>query len=232
MARRSQNGWPVVTRAACDQGPFAGVTFPNGILAGDVATIARWQLERYEATVEQLVPGLCWGFFDKKIEGSTTISNHASGTAWDINAERHPMGVATANTFHPRTIAACRAIVKASDGVLRWGGDYTGRPDAMHWEIVGTPAQAATLAHKLRETTMPDMTQAEFNTMLAAGLKAAAKVDPLATLLARSNATTNNDVPKLLEAVDQLAGGLVDVLAALSRLEAREAGTPDATPGG
>lgn len=155
MTRHSQNGWPVVAKAACDQGPFSGVKFPNGILAGDVAVIARWQLQRYIATVEPIVAGSCWGWFDKKIEGSTTISNHASATAWDINAEQHPMGAATARTMDAEEIAACRRIVTDSKGVLRWGGDYTGRPDAMHWEIVGTPAQAHAFANQIRAAARP-----------------------------------------------------------------------------
>lgn len=150
MSKTSQNGWPIVGKAACDQGPFHGVTFPNGILAGDVAAIARWQLDRYALTVEPLVKGWCWGWFVKVIEGTATASNHGSATAWDINAEAHPMGTAASHTMSAAKIAACRAIVKAAGGVLRWGGDYTGRPDPMHWEIIGTRAEAAAFARKIK----------------------------------------------------------------------------------
>lgn len=146
---RSQNGWSVVGRDDCDQGPFEGVRFPNGIRKGDVATIARWQLRRYRATVEPLVNGTCWGWYVKEIEGSSTISNHSSGTAWDINAPQNPMGVATSRSMSQRQIDACHAIERASGGVLRWGGDFS-RPDPMHWEIVGSPTQAAAFARKIR----------------------------------------------------------------------------------
>lgn len=142
MSRTSQNGWPVVTKSQCDQGPFLGVKFPNGILHGPVAAIALWQLRRYAATVEPVHVGQCWGYDDKTIEGSHEISNHASGTAWDINAERHPMGTSPSHTLSAAQIAACHAIERASGGVLRWGGSYSGRPDAMHWEI--NLGQAAT----------------------------------------------------------------------------------------
>lgn len=135
MTRVSQNGWSVVTAAQCDQGPFLGVKFPNGILHGAVAGIAVWQMRRYAATVEPIKAGGCWGFDDKHIEGSSTISNHASGTAWDINAPKHPMGTDPAHSFTAAQIKACRAIIAASSGVLRWGGDYQGRKDGMHWEI-------------------------------------------------------------------------------------------------
>src|SRR5262245_47561449 len=110
---KSQNGWPVVDKSACDQGPFLGVRFPNGILAGDVATIARWQLARYALTVEPLNPGTCWGWFVKKIIGSDDYSNHSSATAWDINADEHALGSSPSASFSARQIAACRAIVAA-----------------------------------------------------------------------------------------------------------------------
>jgi hypothetical protein len=146
----SQNGWPIVDKSDCDQGPFAGVTFPNGILKGDVATIARWQLKRYEALVEPCVAGTCWGWYVKVIEGTTTKSNHGSATAWDINATQHPMGVPASKTMSQHKIAMCRRIVDESHGVLRWGGDYTVRPDPMHWEIDCIEAEAAAFAREIR----------------------------------------------------------------------------------
>lgn len=145
----SQNGWPVVDKSACDQGPFAGVRFPNGILAGDVAIIARWQLRRYAADVEPIHSGQCWGWYVKHIEGSNSISNHASATAWDINAVMHPMGTPARHTMAARQITACHRIVIDAGGVLRWGGDYHGRPDPMHWEINSSPAAAHRLATKI-----------------------------------------------------------------------------------
>lgn len=155
---RSQNGWTVVDKDDCDQGPFEGVRFPNGIRRGDVATIARWQLGLYVRTVEPLRAGTCWGWYDKTITGSQVRSNHASGTAWDINATQHPMGPPTSTNMSAREIAACRAIVRASEGTLRWGGDFS-RDDPMHWEIDCSPAEAAVFARKIRDGD--DMTQDE-----------------------------------------------------------------------
>ena len=147
---KSQNGWPIVGKSACDQGPFQGVTFPNGILAGDVATIARWQLARYEADVEPLVPGSCWGWLVKEIQGSDVPSNHGSATAWDVNASKYPLGTPASKVMTSAKIEACRGIVADSGRVLRWGGDYVTRPDVMHWEVVGTPAEAAEFANRIR----------------------------------------------------------------------------------
>lgn len=152
---KSQNGWPVVEKSACDQGPFEGVTFPNGILKGDVATICRWQLRRYRALVEPLVNGTCWGWYAKNIEGSSTISNHASATAWDINADQHPMGPPTSSNMTQKEIDGCRQIVRESEGTLRWGGDYSSRPDPMHWEINDDANAVARFADKIREGNVP-----------------------------------------------------------------------------
>lgn len=153
----SQNGWPIVGKSACDQGPFHGVTFPNGILAGDVAYVARWMLEQYAATVEPIVQGTCWGWFVKVIEGTATASNHGSATAWDVNADQHVMGTPASASFTTAQIRACHDIVDYADGVIRWGGDYTGRPDPMHWEINKNAAAVKALANKIRSAEVADV---------------------------------------------------------------------------
>lgn len=153
---RSQNGWPVVTKADCDTADLIpGVRVPNGVLKGDVATVFRWLAQQYNARVERLIYGTCWGWFVKTIEGSTSISNHASATAVDFNADRHPMGTAASNTMSSAQIKACHAIIAEAGGVLRWGGDYTGRPDPMHWEIHTTAAGVKAFADKIRGDDMP-----------------------------------------------------------------------------
>lgn len=153
---KSQNGWPVVAKSACDLEPLIpGIVVPNGVLAGDVAVVFRWLADRYDDVVEHLVPGTCWGWFVKTIEGGDSISNHASATAIDLNADKHPMGQAAAKSFSAGQIMECRAIVKAAGGVLRWGGDYSGRPDSMHWEINASAAAVKALAAKLKEAHVP-----------------------------------------------------------------------------
>lgn len=76
-----------------------------------------------------------WGYAKRPIRGSTTVySNHASGTAVDVNATQHPMGVPAYRTFTPAQIGRIRRRMKATRGVVRWGGDWS-RPDGMHLEI-------------------------------------------------------------------------------------------------
>jgi hypothetical protein len=153
----SQNGWPVVPRSAVDEKPLIrDVKVPNGVLAGDVAYVFRWLAGQYDLRVERLKPGQCWGWFVKKIEGGSSISNHASATATDFNAPDNPMGQGTtARSMTSKQIDECHKIERESDNVLRWGGDYVSRQDPMHWEIVGSRAAVRQFAAKLREDLKP-----------------------------------------------------------------------------
>jgi hypothetical protein len=38
-------------------------------------------------------------------------------------------------------------ILDELDGTVRWGGDYTRRPDSMHAEVIAEPKRAARIAH-------------------------------------------------------------------------------------
>lgn len=150
----SQNGWPASTNktaigivdAVC---PNSDVNFPQGVKSGDVKTVLMYVADQFNKTVEPLVAGHCWGYDYKKIEGSLTVSNHASGTAIDLNAPAHPMG--RAGTFNTAKVAAIRNIIRYCEGVVRWGGDYSGRKDEMHFEINTDSAGVSRLAHKISQ---------------------------------------------------------------------------------
>lgn len=154
---KSQNGWPIVPRTAIDETALLGrIRVPNGVLKGDVAVIFNWLAAQYDKRVEPLVPGTCWGWFVKPIEGSSVASNHGSGTAVDFNAPQNPMGKGTTRrSMTPRQIDTCHAIESESDDVLRWGGDYVSRNDPMHWEIVGSRPAVTKLANKIRNAGKP-----------------------------------------------------------------------------
>lgn len=72
-----------------------------------------------------------WGYCFRLVRGGTTLSNHSSGTAIDLNASKHPLG--KVGTFTKEQSADIRELC-AKYG-LRWGGDYNGRKDEMHFEI-------------------------------------------------------------------------------------------------
>lgn len=76
-----------------------------------------------------------WGYAEREIRGGVELSNHASGTAIDLNATRWPLGSEASVNLNAAQIAQVRRIVGVTGGVVRWGGDYTGRKDPMHFEI-------------------------------------------------------------------------------------------------
>lgn len=154
----SQNGWPVVGRSAVTDRAVHGVEFPNGWLKGDVDTVFTYLIARLNSEVEPIRKGWCWGWFVKEIEGSNTISNHASGTAIDYNAPAHPMG--KRNTYSESRRARIRKILSDLDGVVRWGGDYTGRPDDMHFEIHANRSKVGQVADWIRAQE-DDVSQAD-----------------------------------------------------------------------
>ena len=90
-----------------------------------------------------------WGYAYRKISGSDQWSNHARGTATDLNATRHPLGVATRRTFTTKQVNAIHGRLDFYKGTIRWGGDYQSRPDGMHFEIVGDLAECERLARSL-----------------------------------------------------------------------------------
>lgn len=151
----SQNGWQAGTKddAAVEAVtlPGTGVSFPGGLRRGDVATVLLWLAAQFHARVEPLTLGWCWGYNFRPIRGASKLSNHSSGTAVDFNAPRHPLS--KRGTFTPAQVATIRQLLAELDGVVRWGGDYDGRADEMHFEVVGAPIAVARVAARLRAGT-------------------------------------------------------------------------------
>lgn len=115
-------------------------------LRADVAPLllemARWWFVNIEPPV---IPG-SWGYAYRPVRGARGLSNHASGTAIDINAPKHPLGKVGTVPANKRAAISQKA---ASLG-LRWGGDYTGRIDEMHFEVAVPLAKARELVARLQ----------------------------------------------------------------------------------
>ena len=146
MARYSANGWPVLTKDETAVIRVAGGAFR---IAPACAPVFAAFIARYDAEVEDLSGPVLddWSWADRLVRGSTTsISNHASATAVDLNATRHPRG--SRGTF---TDAQDRAIrrLRADFPVLRYGGTFRTVPDEMHWEIDASPAEVAAFVASL-----------------------------------------------------------------------------------
>lgn len=150
---KSQNGWVAspnkrTLNIVSPLVPGTDVRFPQGVRGGHVETVLMYLASRFHREVEPLRKGWCWGYHYKTIGGSGVLSNHASGTAIDLNAPKHPMG--QRGTFKSRQVKAIRRILDEMGGVVRWGGDYRGRPDEMHFEIIGSATQVARAAIRLK----------------------------------------------------------------------------------
>lgn len=146
----SYNGLPASTdRAAIGVEPFvvAGVSFPGGVKKGDTTVILGYVARRFHAEVEHLVDGWCWGWSYRKNRNAGNLSNHSSGSAIDCNAPNHPNG--KHGTFTAKQVEAIRRILADCGGVVRWGGDYAGTRDEMHFELTGTAAEQAAVARRL-----------------------------------------------------------------------------------
>jgi hypothetical protein len=88
-----------------------------------------------------------WGYAFRDVRGVVgKLSNHASGTAIDLNATKHPLG--KAGTFPLAKVPMIRALAKKYG--LKWGGDFS-RPDEMHFEIALSEAKVAALIGSLNK---------------------------------------------------------------------------------
>jgi hypothetical protein len=73
-------------------------------------------------------------FVPRVIRGSrTTVSNHALGSAFDINAKFNPLGAVPALAGHDGSVRELVSIANANG--FYWGGHFKTRPDGMHFEI-------------------------------------------------------------------------------------------------
>jgi len=82
------------------------------------------------------------------------LSNHAWALAADFRAGTNPMGTSL-RTDMPHDISQMAASCS-----LQWGGDYSGRKDPMHFEFIGTPADAARAVAALHPDTEEDLLSA------------------------------------------------------------------------
>lgn len=150
----SQNGWK-----ANDRSLIASYKVGGGKIAirkGDVATVLVYVAKRFHSEVEELVYPGNWGYAERPIRGSRTTSNHASGTAIDLNAPRHPLG--KRGTFSKSQVRKIRKILNDCGGVVRWGGDYRNRKDEMHFEINAGSARVREVARAIRPGKKPSST--------------------------------------------------------------------------
>jgi hypothetical protein len=141
---RSENGWPVIEsqsdrRLTVIRIPGTGTPGIPLRVQKDCAPVLAYVASRVHQEVTDLKLGNKPGVQDeggynlRKVDGSSGYSNHASGTAIDLNWSRFPM---FKRKMNKKQRAAAQAIAEELSEVIRWGGNYSpSRVDEMHWEI-------------------------------------------------------------------------------------------------
>lgn len=162
MVERSYNGWVASRTAAGLPGGLerltvAGELFAPGVRAGDVATVLGYVARQLHARVEPVVrddwhQADDWGWNYRTNRNANNLSSHASGTAIDYNATRHPND--RRGTFTAAQVREIRVILAEVQNAVRWGGDFTGTKDEMHWEVQVGEATLARVADSLRSRTV------------------------------------------------------------------------------
>jgi len=132
----SPNGWP-----ASEDRKALGIeifTVPGTKIrfacAKAVAPILVSFAKDFHELVEPIDEGQLddWGYAFRQTRGSDRVlSNHASGTAIDLNAIKHPLG--KSNTFNKDQRNTINLLITKYG--LTWGGNYKRRKDDMHFEI-------------------------------------------------------------------------------------------------
>jgi hypothetical protein len=97
-----------------------------------------------------------WSYAPRCVRGTgpgtgkaCVISNHAWALAIDVNATQNAMGGSDRDGQFPPDFGDDIAYL-----MIRWGGDYTSRTDPMHFEFIGTPADARRIAAQLEGGTL------------------------------------------------------------------------------
>jgi hypothetical protein len=163
-AKVSQNGWTILTSPPPKQ-LVPGTNVYLNVRPGPSGDLLLYVASRFDQIVEDIdqaraapIDDGAWNY--RPIAGSTVISNHASATAVDLNWTKHPLGAI--GTFSKNQVAAIQEILTETFGAVRWGGDYTGRKDEMHFEINTTPQGAAAAwtavqRKKLESVVIPEL---------------------------------------------------------------------------
>lgn len=153
----SQNQWPGLS---ADSSRLHTWTVPererqktqlrlrNGSAGFLLVHLATWFDDRLEDLTGNYSGGLDdWAYAYRPVRGYATLSNHASGTAMDLNATDHPLGVNA--TFSRDEEALIQRRLRLYKGCIRWGGDYRGRKDEMHFEIAADLGKCERVARDL-----------------------------------------------------------------------------------
>ena len=149
---KSQNGWKasrIRGKIGIESYPVPGTNIKLSCAKAVAPLLVGFAAEFHEL-IEPIDEGGLddWGYAFRMVRGSTdNLSNHSSGTAIDLNATQHPLG--KSGTFPLEKVPMIQSLAKKYG--LKWGGDFRGRPDEMHFEITIRKAKVAKLIKSLNK---------------------------------------------------------------------------------
>lgn len=146
MTYYSQNGYSVISRGECKFYDVSGISLP--LRPDDCGYLLARFSRQFDKRVETLGHTETFGHSERKISGTNEWSNHASGTAVDLNSARHPYGAE--GTFSAAEESEIYKLLDNFDDVIRWGGTYRYSKDEMHFEIARPYAEVKLLAAVFR----------------------------------------------------------------------------------
>lgn len=162
----SYNGWPANSDpnaigidknwgAKVGAPPHGSGGYAGGMKSGDVSTVFVYLVNRLHNEVEKMMSDTgplgygCWGYsYRANVNNPSTLSCHASGTAIDYNAPKHPNGTSTGPNGGGGWSGSQYNQIKGilnEIGVISW---LTSN-DPMHFEIKGSTSQVAAAAARL-----------------------------------------------------------------------------------
>jgi len=144
------SGWPNCQPNKIDSNfSVSGTKFPGGVryeLCDLVKMLVQETKNRGYRFGNSSDPSYgCWGYSCRAISGSSNPSNHSWGLAVDINAPSNPY-TSPLKTDMPSWMPQ----LWESYG-FRWGGNYSGSKDAMHYEFMGSVQDAQLQTDKARK---------------------------------------------------------------------------------
>lgn len=162
----SYNNWPASPDpnaiginknfTVCGSKPFGSGGYVGGIKSGDVEKLFKYLINALHTRVEPMmkegsnVGYGCWGYsYRANVNNPSTLSCHASGTAIDYNAPKHPNGTRTGPNggggWSGSQYNTIQQILRECSGAIRW---LSGN-DPMHFEVYGSTTQVANAVKKL-----------------------------------------------------------------------------------
>jgi hypothetical protein len=131
----SHNGWPASTSPSEIGIVKVNLATGHSFQATEKAAEALKEMaEWFDSNVQPIQT--IYGYNYRTIAGTSTISNHGSGTAIDING--CGVGGSCPLPYMERNIPTSKypaITAKAASLGLRWGGTYISNPDEMHFEV-------------------------------------------------------------------------------------------------